>query len=488
MIYHRISRCIELTAAIVVLANAPWNACSQLWAKTNVVLIVSDDQGYNDLGCLPGSEIVTPNLDRLTREGMRLTNFYVAWPACTPSRGALLTGRYPQRNGIYDMIRNEAPDYGHLYRNSDYEVTFERIGGMDTREVLLANVLRDAGYRTAIFGKWDLGSLQRFLPTSRGFEEFYGFVNTGIDYFTHERYGVPSMYRGESPTQEDKGTCCTQLFGREALGFLDRVHDRPFFLYLPFNAPHNASNLDPKIRGGAQASQEFIKRYPALEREAGFIESTRYGKPAQVPNKALQQLLYRASVTEMDSVVGEVLDALDDYGLREETLILFLSDNGGSGTADNHPLRGRKAQMWEGGIRVPCIACWPTQIPAGRVSDEFLTTLELLPTLCAATETDLPQGVVLDGFNMLPTLREGKHSERTEMFWQRRDDKAARVENWKWVDAKAGGGLFDLANDIGEKNDLSAKRPGKLRELKAAFSRWQRTMQQSEPRGPFRDY
>ncbi len=148
--------------------------------KPNIVVIVSDDQGYSDLGVL-NHAIITPNLDRLAREGIRLTNYYVAWPACTPSRGAWLTGRYPQRNGIYDMIRNEAPDYGYEYPPDEYAVTCERIGGMDTREILLPQMLSEAGYYCGIFGKWDLGMQRRFLPLQRGWNEFYGFVNTGID-------------------------------------------------------------------------------------------------------------------------------------------------------------------------------------------------------------------------------------------------------------------------------------------------------------------
>ena len=213
--------------------------------KPNIVLIVSDDQGYNDLGVL-GDHIITPSLDRLANEGVRLTNFYVAWPACTPSRGAFLTGRYPQRNGIYDMIRNEAPDYGLKYKPDDYAVTWERIGGMDTREVLLPKMLKTAGYYSGIFGKWDLGVHRRFLPLQRGWDEFYGFVNTGIDYYTHERYGVPSMYRDNSPTTEDKGTYCTYLFQREAVRFVKENKDRPFFLYLPFNAPHGPRTWTPR--------------------------------------------------------------------------------------------------------------------------------------------------------------------------------------------------------------------------------------------------
>ncbi len=209
-----------LTAGLLVVE--PIAACAA--DRPNILLIVSDDQGYNDLGVL-NSHILTPALDRLAKEGTRLTDFYVAWPACTPSRASLLTGRYPQRNGIYDMIRNEAPDYGHQYTRAEYEVTFERIGGMDLREVILPRMLQNfpdgvVGYKSAIYGKWDLGSLKRFLPTSRGFDDFYGLVNTGIDYYTHERYGVPSMFRNLDKTQEDRGTYCTYLFEREALRFL----------------------------------------------------------------------------------------------------------------------------------------------------------------------------------------------------------------------------------------------------------------------------
>ena len=204
----------------------------------NVVLIVSDDQGYRDLGCIKGSDIITPHLDRLANEGIRLTSFYVAWPACTPSRGSFLTGRFPQRNGIYDMIRNEAPDYGHEYPAADYAVSFERIGGMDTREILLPQLLQKSGYKTAIFGKWDLGSLKRFLPTSRGFDQFYGFVNTGIDYFTHEREEQLDWHQNDEPLREEG--YATDLLAKHAVTFINNSPlNKPYFLYLPFNAPHS---------------------------------------------------------------------------------------------------------------------------------------------------------------------------------------------------------------------------------------------------------
>jgi arylsulfatase A-like enzyme len=454
--------------------------------RPNILLIVSDDQGYNDLGLL-NSAILTPNLDRLAREGVRLTNFYVAWPACTPSRGSLLTGRYPQRNGVYDMIRNEAPDYGHKYTPAEYEVTFERIGGMDTREVLIPQVLKSAGYVSGIYGKWDLGALKRFLPLARGFDDFYGFVNTGIDYYTHERYGVPSMYRNNQPTEADKGTYCTTLFEREALRFLKEHGDRPFFLYVPFNAPHNSSSLDPEIRGTVQAPLEYENLYPPVRN--ALRTETRDGREARVPTVEKRTRDYRAAVTCMDASIGKLLDVLDERGLAKNTLVMFLSDNGGSGGADNAPLRGGKGQTWEGGIRVLSLIRWPAQLPAGVVNDEFLTTLEVLPTLIKAAGAAAPQGVLLDGFDMLPALKGEQKSPRQEMFWKRRDLLGARVGNWKWVDlgGKAGG-LFDLENDPGERHDHSQKRPDVLRRVKGRYQAWLQAMEAAEPRGPFRDY
>ena len=459
--------------------------------RPNIVLIVSDDQGYRDLGCFGSDEVQTPHLDRLAEGGIKLTSFYVTWPACTPSRGSLLTGRYPQRNGIYDMIRNEAPDYGYKYKQGEYEATFERIGGMDMREVLLPRVLAKEGYVSGIYGKWDLGVHRRFLPLARGFDDFYGFVNTGIDYYTHERYGVASMYRNNDPTTEDKGTYCTYLFQRESVRFLKQNHDKPFFLYLPFNAPHGASNLDPAIRTGAQAPDKYKALYPELQAQVGTEERPRkrYGsKLYQVPNRPARRLEFVGSVTAMDAAIGEVLDFIEDHGLTKDTIVIFFSDNGGGGAADNSPLRGAKGQMFEGGIRVPCIVRWPGKIPAGVTSDEFLTSLEIFPMLCAAAGAKPPVGVPLDGFDMLPVLQGKIKSPRKEMFWQRRLDKGARVDHWKWVESARGNGLFDLRKDLSEKNDLSKERPEMLTKLKSRFQNWKKEMAEAEPRGPFRDF
>jgi len=454
----------------------------------NIVLIVSDDQGYHDLGCFGSEEVKTPYLDRLAEQGVKCTSFYVTWPACTPSRGSILTGRYPQRNGLYDMIRNDLADTGHRYGKHEYAVSPERILGMDTREIMISQVLKNAGYATGVFGKWDGGQLKRFLPLQRGFDEFYGFVNTGIDYFTHERYGVPSMVRNNTPTTEDKGTYCTYLFQREALRFIDKHKNRPFFLYLPFNAPHGASNLDPKIRGLAQAPEKYKQRYAHLNLKDNYVKGKRYGKPAMVPSRSKRQLEYLACVTCMDDAIGAVLKKLDELQLADDTLVVFFSDNGGSGIADNSPLRGRKATMWEGGLRVPFIARFPRRIPAGSTSNEFLTALELFPTFTKLAGAKLPENVVYDGIDMLPVLAGRTKSQRTEMFWQRRGDKAARVGRYKWVESSRGGGLFDLKSDIGEQHDLSQQKPEILKKLKARFAGWKKEMYAAEPRRPFRNF
>jgi arylsulfatase A-like enzyme len=432
----------------------------------NVILVLADDQGYPDLGVIGAKPVLTPTLDRLAKEGVRATSFYVTWPACTPSRASLLTGRYPQRNGLYDMVRNDMVNYKHQYSEEEYAVSPEMTLGLDPREITLGNLLQGAGYRTGVFGKWDMGQARRYLPLQRGFHDFYGHGNNGIDYYTHERYGIHSMFRGNQRTKEDQGKYATDLFKREAIRFIRESRGQPFFVYLPFNAPHGASNFD---KGGVQAPEEFIRKYPDMDHKGRLTA-------------------YYAAVTAMDAAIGEVMAVVKELGQEKNTLFVFLSDNGGSGNGGNAPLRGQKSTMWEGGLRVPFVAWWPGRLPAGVVTDEFLTSLEIFPTLAAISGAKLPSGLELDGFDLLPVLRGEKKSPRTEMFWERRSDRAARVGNWKWVSAGKGGGLFDLSRDLGEKEDVSAKYPEITAKMKAAFAAWKARMDAAEPRGPFRDY
>lgn len=452
--------------------------------KPNILLIVSDDQGWPDLGCLGSKPVRTPTLDRLAAEGTRATNFYVTWPACTPSRSSLLTGRYPQRNGLYDMVRNDLVNYGHRFTADEYAVSPEMTLGLDPRELTIGDHLKRSGYVNGVVGKWDMGQAKRYLPLQRGFDFFYGHGNNGIDYYTHERYGIPSLFRGNERTEEDKGKYATEIFEREAVAFVEQSLGtknqapgtknpaKPFFLYLPFNAPHSASTLaedNGGVKPGVQAPEEEVAKYRDLVKDGKLVR-------------------YFAAVTRMDAAIGRVLDAIEEAGETENTLVIFFSDNGGSGNGGNAPLRGAKSTMWEGGLRVPFIARWPGRIPAGNVTDEFLTSLEILPTLLAATGTAAPEGLKLDGFDLLPVLRGEVPSPRKEMFWQGRSDKAARVGQWKWVESAKGQGLFDLSTDLGEEHDLSAERPEVLERMKGRFAAWQAEMDASEPRGPFRDY
>jgi arylsulfatase A-like enzyme len=442
-------------------------------APPNIVLIVSDDQGYPDLGCIGSKPIQTPNLDRLAAEGTRATNFYVTWPACTPSRGSILTGRYPQRNGLYDMVRNDMVNYGHRFTAEEYAVSPEMTLGLDPKEITLGDMLRTAGYINGVVGKWDMGQAKRYLPLQRGFDFFYGHGNNGIDYYTHERYGIPSLFRGNERTQEDKGQYATDIFGREALHFLrEHLGEKPVFLYLPFNAPHGASTLAEDNGGkkpGVQVPHAYAEKYRNLVKDEKLAH-------------------YYGAVSRMDEVIGDVLNALDQAGQTDNTIVLFMSDNGGSGNGGNAPLKGSKGTMWEGGLRVPFVIRWPVKVPSGKITDEFLTTLEIAPTLLAAAGAQAPAGIVLDGFDMLPIILGNQPSPRTEMFWQRRSDKAARVGNWKWVESQKGSGLYDLATDIGETQDLSKENPDIVDLLQNRFAAWRKEMDQTEPRGPFRDY
>ncbi|MBS0207879.1 MAG: sulfatase-like hydrolase/transferase [Planctomycetes bacterium] len=454
----------QLFSSLLVLLCASLSAFAAEARRPNVLLIVSDDQAYSELVCFGNTEVRTPRLDRLASEGVRVTDFYVTWPACTPSRGSILTGRYPQRNGLYDMIRNDLVNYKHQYTPSEYAISPEMTLGMDLREVTIAQPLHAAGYACGAVGKWDGGRAKRFLPQQRGFDFFYGFANTGIDYWTHERYGVPSLFRGNELIKEEG--YATDLFCREALNFIRANRERPFFLYVPFNAPHGASSFTDKT---AQAPADEIAQYASIKAEG---RRSKY-----------------ACITHMDASIGQLLDELKALELEKDTLVIFFSDNGGGGQGATAKLRGTKNSLFQGGLRVPFIARWPGKIPAGAVRHEFLTALEVFPTLLAATGVSAPAGVKLDGFDMLPTLAGQQPSPRHQMYWQHQDDAAARFDNLKWVAPAAGaGGLFDLSCDEGEQHDLSSERPEVAAQLKARFQDWRAEMDASEPRGPFRDY
>ena len=397
---------------------------------SNIVLIVSDDQGYADISCHPHpAEVSTPNMDRIAAEGARMTDGYASCPVCAPTRAGILTGRYQQRFGFYTASDSRA--------------------GLPLSETTLADLLREAGYATGIFGKWHLGYEPPFRPLSRGFNTFYGFLgHGGHDYFDLSITDpMRSIYRDSAPI-DDTGYL-TRNLTREAISFIEANRDRPFFAYVPYNAVHNP----------LQAPEETIRRFS---------------------NPDPKRNTYLAMLEILDEGVGAILDTLDRLGLAEDTLVIFLSDNGGArGTsADNGELRGYKHSVYEGGLRVPFLLRWPSRIPAGTVSDEPVISVDVFSTALAAARVALPQGNAVDSRDLLPALTESLERPLHEaLYWNWIDkdsDKgwAIRKGRWKLLADKGGPELYDIEADVSESRDLASSEPEVVRELLAAYRAW----------------
>ena len=411
--------------------------------RPNVILMLSDDQGSVDVGCYGASDLHTPHLDALAARGVRFTQFYVASTICSPSRGALLTGRYPQRNGLATNAGGGA--------------------GLPVGEVTLADAFKDAGYRTAVFGKWHLGMSDEMSPTKRGFDEFFGHKEGCIDNYSHFFYwhgpNRHDLWRNNERVRED-GEFFPDLMTREALRFLEEQRDEPFFLYLPYNLPHYPMQAEP----------EFDALYEDVDQ----------------PRRR-----YAAFVSNLDDRVGRVLDKVDELGLRDDTIIIFLSDNGHSleeraffGGGNAGPYRGHKFTLWEGGVRMPCIVSWPGAIPQGEVRDQTATAMDWFPTLARYCGLVLPDRV-LDGRDIADVIESGEAPSPHEVVhWMVHDQWAVKKGPWKLVcnvpetrlaDTKLPGESLFLANledDPGESTNLAATRPEIVAELTALHEQW----------------
>jgi N-acetylgalactosamine-6-sulfatase len=427
--------------------------------KPNIVLILADDLGYGDLSSYGCPDIRTPNIDSIGARGVRFTRFYDNAPECSPTRTALLTGRYQQRVGglecalgLHDVGRYDDAEW--LQKRGEL--------GLPVSETTLPRMLKGQGYDTACFGKWHLGYPEKFWPNRHGFDEFLGFLGGGADYFTHkEPEQGGSAYFYHNRTKVDRPGYTTDLFAEAAVGWLKQRSRKPFFLYLPFNAPHtpiqDPDGADPKT-GTAPVRQGHRPTYARM-------------------------------VERMDLRVGAVLAQLDAMGVAEDTIVLFLSDNGGDPNGRNDPLRGRKSSLWEGGIRVPCMIRWPRALAAGKTTDQVGLTMDLAPTLLAATGAAPPRGRKLDGVDLLPMLKDGKAPFARTVFWRfKRADrvlKAARDGDLKYVAGDGAEELHDLAGDERERNNLAAQAPDQVRRLKALLADWEREVM--APRlAPFR--
>ncbi|MCX5478595.1 arylsulfatase [Kaistia geumhonensis] len=434
-------------AALAIAASATVGLAAE--RAPNIVYIVADDLGYADVG-FHGSEIRTPSIDELAAGGARMEQFY-AQPMCTPTRAALMTGRYPLRYGLQSFVI--LPDQTY---------------GIPTDEKLLPQVLKSAGYDTAIIGKWHLGHAnEALLPNARGFDYQYGPLIGEIDYYTHEVHGVPDWYRDGKPLDE-KGYSTT-LIGEEAVRYIDsRSPEKPFFLYLAFNAPHTP----------LQAPEADVETY----------------KDIADPNRRT----YAAMVSAMDRQIGDVLAALDRKGLRDNTIIVFQSDNGGvrnalfagEGTgpkgelpASNAPFRDGKGSLYEGGTRVVALANWPGHIKAGEV-DGPIHVVDMLPTLARQAGASTDGTKPLDGIDQWQAISTGAPSPRSEVVYNVEMFRGAvRDGDWKLVwntPLPARIELFDIARDPGEKTNLAAANPEIVAKLQARIQQLAAEMKPSQ--------
>lgn len=423
------SLCVAFVAAFLSIATAAEKS------RPNILFILADDLGYADLGCYGATDIRTPNLDRLARQGARLTDFYANGPVCTPTRAALMTGRYQQRIGGLEWAI--PPGAKHL--------------GLPAQEKTIVHLLRESGYATALSGKWHLGYTEDRAPNHHGFDRYFGLLSGNHDYFTHrENNGEADLWLDGKPVVMEGYS--TFLIKDHALKFLDETKEQPFFLYVAFNAPHFP--LQGPEDGDKQVT---LKNWSQGSRET-----------------------YARMVEAMDASIGEILTALDKRGLAKNTLVVFTSDNGGSIQSRNTPLAKGKGQVWEGGIRVPCIARWPGKIPAGKISHQVGITMDWSATFLNLAGAKPQKNRALDGMDLLPILTGNQRGKRRTLFWRRvgpnwvETHRAVRDGNWKFIDEPNGKQyLYDLANDIGEKNNLATEQKSKAGRMKKLIDKWE---------------
>lgn len=438
---NNFSRC--LLAAIFITFSSYSHAAS----KPNIIIIVADDLGYADLGIHGCKDIHTPHIDSIAKNGVRCTSGYVSGPYCSPTRAGLLTGRYQQRFGHEfnpGPAGNNSPSFG-----------------LSLDETTLPQLLKNAGYKTGMVGKWHLGSTEKFNPINRGFDEYFGFLG-GANSYTDGKTIVSNIVRGTKTVEEKE--YLTDAFAREAVAYVDKQKKDPFFLYLAFNAVHTPLQASPK-------HDIDIDKIPN-------------------PNRRT----YASMLFAMDDAIGKLLLKLDKENLTENTLIFFISDNGGPegvNFSDNGPLKGVKATTWEGGIRVPFFVQWKAVLPKGKVYDNPVIQLDILPTILAASGGEYSHKKKLDGVNLLPYFKgENKEPPHDALYWRFGAQIAIRMGDWKLTKAPGedikfnradmasaeGSHLYNLKEDIGETKNLSVTNSEKVKALKEAWNQWNKEL------------
>lgn len=423
----------------------------------NIILIVTDDQGYHDVGFNGGKEIPTPNIDRIAGEGVRFDRGYVTGPVCGPSRAGFLTGRYQSRFGFeWNPTLNPA----------------DKTAGVPTDEKIISEYLKPLGYSNMIVGKWHMGTHPDLRPLRRGFDEFYGFIAGGHNYLPEDIHlddianskKVGDWYHDRLRLNDgfhDLEQYLTDELSDRAVDFVERNREGPFFLYLAYNAPHTPLQATPK----------YLERFRHIE-----------GKNRRV---------YAAMISAVDDGVGRVLSTLDRLGITDNTIVIFLSDNGGklpkqSGdarAADNSPLRGGKGELFDGGIRVPFAIRWPDRIPAGLDYVKPVISLDILATIASQLGIPEVEGKPLDGVDLVPYLNGSQHGQPHDaLFWRHfsKGHSAVVQGDTKFIAADDGDAIYDMANDSAESKSLFKARGDKANELKAMHETWNANMA-SEP-------
>ncbi|MDP6355836.1 MAG: sulfatase-like hydrolase/transferase [Planctomycetota bacterium] len=409
--------------------------------RPNFVIIMADDMGYGDSSVYDGW-IKTPQMDRMAAEGLKFTDFHSSGVVCSPTRAGLLTGRYQQRAGVPGVINADPNKRAHHV-------------GLQHSEITLAELLKEAGYTTAMFGKWHLGYDVKYNPTSQGFGRFRGFVSGNIDYISHyDRMTTYDWWEGKEQIKEEG--YLTHLLTKHSVKFIEDNKEKPFCLYVPHGAVHSPIQgpNDPPVRG---------------------------------PNKGRIDRPQAETVKEMmkalDENIGAILDKLNETGLAERTLVMFFSDNGGAKHCKNTPLRGRKGSVWEGGHRVPSIAWWPGKIKPGTVSHDLAITLDVMPTMLDLAGVKVPENLKLDGVSLAPLMLEGKGLGQRQLFW---NGIAMRDGPWKLITKMRGNPsrsplLFNVAEDISEEQDISTEHPERVAKMTQALEAWKKDVANATP-------
>jgi arylsulfatase A-like enzyme len=431
----------------------------------NIIVILADDLGYGDLGGYFGGKANTPNLNQLAQEGMLFTDFHSNGPMSSPTRAALLSGRYQQRLGIEDALPTDWGDRG--------------IGSEENKdEITMAEYLRKAGYATGIFGKWHLGKHPVANPVHHGFDEFRGLTCGSGDYFTKiDRNGYKDWWHNDSLSFQEG--YATSVITDNSVSFIETQKDKPFFLYVAYNAIHfpwqtSEDGALETVREG----EDFTSNNPGPNSKLGPHQ------PDQIPNVVIQM------IEDLDKNIGRIIASLREQGLERNTIVFFTSDNGGylnyngntwPEVGSNGPLKGQKGQLYEGGHRVPAIAWWPGHIPAHSVCNQTIMTFDLLPTSLDLLGIKLPSkksSNFLDGVSILPLLIYGKALAPRTLFWRMENQKAVRSGHWKLIIQSQEGTpeLYNLSDDISETYNLANQYPEIVRQLKKELMNWERNV------------